>query len=269
MVKTQGPTSRIVANGAPSNGYLQCLPSELIARIIENLDLKSMKTFRLANRFTAAQCLIPPFLRFYSYQSASLTPTSLEHLIERTSSKIVSRAVKHVTVHATKFAASDSGNDDERLVAELATALANVGTLGCLEISPQKKRFHQVKLPKLRKLTLDMVPVNEASFLTFLANSPFIEDLSLRFVHIRQGSWESFLGKITNPLAKLQLDCISDDTRNSINLWPDGLPGMQEEDSDVSHGDEEHVDASSLDSAKNLYKRDFNTEDIRQGLVLR
>ncbi|KAI8193128.1 hypothetical protein KHU50_012740 [Colletotrichum sp. SAR 10_65] len=127
----------------------------------------------------------------------------------------------------------------------------------------------QVKLPKLRKLTLDMVPVNEASFLTFLANSPFIEDLSLRFVHIRQGSWESFLGKITNPLAKLQLDCISDDTRNSINLWPDGLPGMQEEDSDVSHGDEEHVDASSLDSAKNLYKRDFNTEDIRQGLVLR
>ncbi|KAJ5003470.1 hypothetical protein K4K48_011842 [Colletotrichum sp. SAR 10_66] len=127
----------------------------------------------------------------------------------------------------------------------------------------------QVKLPKLRKLTLDMVPVNEASFLTFLANSPFIEDLSLRFVHIRQGSWESFLGNITNPLAKLQLDCISDDTRNSINLWPDGLPGMQEEDSDVSHDDEEDVDVSSLDSAKNLYKRDFNTEEIRQGLVLR
>ncbi|KAF5504998.1 hypothetical protein CGCS363_v004366 [Colletotrichum siamense] len=437
MVKTQGQTSRIVARGAPSNGYLQCLPSELIARIIENLDLKSMKRFRLANRFTAAQCLIPPFLRFYSHQSASLTPMSLEHLVERTSSKIVSRAVKHITVHATRFAASDSGNDDGRLVAELATALANVGTLGCLEISPQEKRFRkcgtkrrrpkwqpadarefqsetaragagltivvsavarsgvsinelkvfcspvsygsvvqtvfltdilpklrekdskfgaavenmeklsislgtrrnpkevpfrlgsypiipylsatdrralakenfpglagllgymqnletleihlhntlkgktfaysemldlvadQVKLPKLRKLTLDMVPVNEASFLTFLANSPFIEDLSLRFVHIRQGSWKSFLGKITNPLAKLQLDCISDDTRNSINLWPDGLPGMQEEDSDVSHGDGEHVDASSLDSAKNLYKRDFNTEEIRQGLVLR
>ncbi|KAK1851688.1 hypothetical protein CCHR01_05682 [Colletotrichum chrysophilum] len=437
MVKTQGPTSCIIAHGAPSNGYLQCLPSELIARIIENLDLKSMKRFRLANRFTAAQCLIPPFLRFYSYQSASLTPTSLEHLIERTSSKIVSRAVKHITVHATKFAASDSGNDDERLVAELATALGNIGTLGCLEISPQERRFRkcvtkkrrpkwqptdarefqsettragagltivmsavarsgvsindlkvfcspvsygsvvqtifltnllpklreknskfeaavkdveklsislgtrrnpkevpfrlgsypvipylsatdrralakenfpglagllgymrnlkvleihlhntlkgktfaysemfdlvadQLKLPKLRRLTLDMVPVNEASFLVFLANSPDIEDLSLRFVHIKQGSWESLLSKIANPLTKLQLDCISDDTRDSIKLWPDGLPRMQDEDVEVYHGDGEHVDASSLDSAKNLYKRDFNTEEIRQGLVLR
>ncbi|KAF5504273.1 hypothetical protein CGCF413_v004487 [Colletotrichum fructicola] len=127
----------------------------------------------------------------------------------------------------------------------------------------------QLKLPKLRRLTLDMVPVNEASFLVFLANSPDIEDLSLRFVHIKQGSWESLLSKIANPLTKLQLDCISDDTRDSIKLWPDGLPRMQDEDVEVYHGDGEHVDASSLDSAKNLYKRDFNTEEIRQGLVLR
>ncbi|KAF5523664.1 hypothetical protein CGCA056_v005468 [Colletotrichum aenigma] len=436
MVKTEGQTSRIVAHGAPSHGYLRCLPSELIARIIENLDVKSIKSFRLANRFTAAQCLIPPFLRFYSYQSTSLTPWDLEHLIERTSSKTVSRAIKHITVHATKFAASDCGNDDERLVAELATALGNVGTLGCLEISPEERRrrkcgtkkrrpkwqptdarefqsettragagltivisavarsgvpinelrvfcspvsygsvvqtvfltnilpnlrkkdskfgaavenmeklsislgtrrnpkevpfrlgnypiipylsasdrralakenfpglagllgymqnlktleihlhntlkgktfaysemfdlvANQVKLPKLRQLSLDMVPVNEASFVTFLANSPDIEDLSLRFVHIRQGSWESFLSKITNPLTRLQLDCISDDARDNIKLWPDGLPRMQEEDLDVSHGDGDHDDASSLDSAKNLYKKDFNTEEIRQGLVL-
>ncbi|KAI8294695.1 hypothetical protein K4K56_001460 [Colletotrichum sp. SAR 10_98] len=127
----------------------------------------------------------------------------------------------------------------------------------------------QVKLPKLRQLTLDMVPVNETSFLRFLTNSPFLEDLSLRFVHIRQGSWESFLSKITNPLAKLQLDCISDDAQDSINLWPDDLPRMQEEDLEDSQGEGEHVDASSLDSAKNLYKRDFNAEEIRQGLVFR
>ncbi|KAF4835086.1 hypothetical protein CGCTS75_v002671 [Colletotrichum tropicale] len=436
MVNTQGQTSRIVARGAPSNGYLRCLPSELIAKIIENLDLKSMKRFRLANRFTAAQCLVPPFLRFYSYQSTSLTHRDLEHLIERTSSKTVSRAVKHITVHATKFAAMDCGNGDERLVVELATALGNVGNLSCLNISPKERRrrkcgtkkprpwqpadarefqsetaragagltivmsavarsgvsinelkvfcspvsygsvvqtvfltnllptlrgkeskfgaaventeklsislgtrrnpkevpfrlgsypvipylsatdrralakenfpglagllgymknlkileihLHntlkgktfaysemfdlvadQVKLPKLRQLTLDMVPVNEASFLSFLAISPHIEDLSLRFVHIRQGSWESLMSKITTPLTKLQLDCISDDTRDSIKLWPDGLPRVQEEGLEVSHGDGEHFDASYLDSAKNLYKRDFNTEEIRQCLVLR
>ncbi|KAF3798463.1 hypothetical protein GCG54_00013204 [Colletotrichum gloeosporioides] len=437
MVRTQGQTARIVARRAPSNGQLRCLPSELIARIVENLDLDSIKSFRLAGRFTAAQCLIPPFLRFYSNQSTSLTPRDLEHLIERTSSKTVSRAVKHITVHATKFAAMDCGNDDERLVAELATALRNVGALGCLEISPQERRFRkcgtkqrrpewqpadarefqsetaragvgltivmsavarsgvsinelkvfcspvsygsvvqtvfltnllpklseknskfeaavkdveklsislgtrrnpkevplrlgsypiipylsatdrralakenfpglagllgymhnlktleihlhntlkgktfayselfdlvadQVKLQNLRQLTLDMVPVSEASFLKFLANSPDIEDLSLRFVHIRQGSWESFMSKITNPLTKLQLDCISDDGRESISLWPDGLPRMQEEELDVPHDDGENVNASSLDSAKNLHKRDFNTEEIRQGLVFR
>ncbi|KAK2772744.1 hypothetical protein CKAH01_13828 [Colletotrichum kahawae] len=420
MVRTRDQTARIVARRAPRNGNLQCLPSELIAKIIANLDLNSIKSFRLTNRFTAAQCLIPPFLRFYAHQSTGLTSKDLEHFIERTSSKIVSQAVKHITVLATKFASSDWGNRDEELVAGLATAFEQVGTLGCLEISPRergrdkgraKKRrpkwqtadfrhfqsesaragagltivmsavarsgvsinelkvfcspvsygsvvqtvfltnllpklrekdskfeaaveaveklsislgtrrnpkevpfrpgsyptipylsatdrravakenfpglagflgymknlkaleihLHntlkgetfaysemfdlvadQVKLPKLRQLTLDMVPVNQASFLSFLANSPDIENLSLRFVHIRHGSWESLLSKITNPLTKLQLDYISDDARDSTNLWPDGLPRMPEEDLEVSHGDGEHVNDSSLSTAKSI-----------------
>ncbi|KAF9881551.1 hypothetical protein CkaCkLH20_00697 [Colletotrichum karsti] len=117
------------------------LPPEITARIINNLDLKSIQSFRLASRQFASRCLTPHFLGHFAHQKLNLLLEETTRLAEKsTGSAIVSVAIKHVTIDATRFSFLDSEQYDDELVDSMATAFRAISSLDRIEIGgPQEK----------------------------------------------------------------------------------------------------------------------------------
>lgn len=88
---------------AKENMYL---PIVVVDKILEYLDLETIKSLRLTDRTWSELCLGPRFKSFMRHQSTDLTPQSLESLSALSCHAILRPAVKDLTIVAAVYDSS-------------------------------------------------------------------------------------------------------------------------------------------------------------------
>lgn len=121
----------------------------------------------------------------------------------------------------------------------------------------------RVTLPRLKKVELFMVPTTEAGLINFLTASPGLKEVTFSWMHLAGGAWRPVLDHLVGMPGLERLRLVSPmDRKGSINLLPaagaaatlyDTLPSRN-----GYYSSERH----------HIYRREFDQEDIREGLLL-
>lgn len=82
---------------------LDRLPPEVVERIIQYVDLDTIKSLRLTSRVLGERCLGPRFKSFLKRQTTDLTKRSLQSLCALASHPTLRPVVKNLTIMATVY----------------------------------------------------------------------------------------------------------------------------------------------------------------------
>ncbi|KAF6787629.1 hypothetical protein CSOJ01_15174 [Colletotrichum sojae] len=127
----------------------------------------------------------------------------------------------------------------------------------------------QVRLPRLEKLNLFMVPATEAGLRNFLAGSPGLRDVMFSWMRLARGRWRPVLDDLAGmpSLRRLRLVSLTD-RRNRFNLLPAAGSVTKLGDIEPSGVSAEKANGYFCERGYHIYRREFGEEEIREGLLL-
>ncbi|KAF6817235.1 hypothetical protein CPLU01_13643 [Colletotrichum plurivorum] len=125
----------------------------------------------------------------------------------------------------------------------------------------------QVRLPRLEKLKLFMVPATEDGLCNFLAGSPGLRDVTLSRIRLSPGRWRSVLDHLARMPSLKRLCLMSPAHRRRLyNLLP--AAGSLTKLAEPNSWSPETSNGFFCSRGYHIYRRAFGEEEIREGLLL-
>ncbi|KAF6821829.1 hypothetical protein CMUS01_11322 [Colletotrichum musicola] len=127
----------------------------------------------------------------------------------------------------------------------------------------------QVRLPRLEKLKLFMVPATEAGLCNFLAGSPGLRDVAFSWMRLARGGWRPVFDHLAGmpSLRRLRLMSLTH-RRNRYNLLPAADSVTKLEDIEPGGVHPKNSNGYHCERGYHIYRREFGEEEIREGLLL-